>query len=75
MEAKLRDAPGLREKCRQRTTSVHIKDPRIRLDRHAEVIPVDATMMNLHLPSKRHSGRENKEMTHSARPDFGLVGS
>lgn len=40
-------APGLRQKYLQRTTSVHMNEPRMRLERHAEDMAVDATITNL----------------------------
>ena len=43
----LADIPGLRENFRQKTTSVHMNEPRIRLDKQAEVIAVEATITNL----------------------------
>ena len=39
--------PGSRPHRLQRTTSPHMKDPRMMLERQAEVIAHDATMTNL----------------------------
>jgi len=41
---------GSKANFRQKMTSVHMKDPRIKLDKQAEVIPVDATIMNSMIP-------------------------
>ncbi len=42
-----RCAPGSRPNFRHNTTKPHIKDPRSMLDRHAEHMAADVTMMNL----------------------------
>ena len=40
-------SPGFNANFRQKITRVHMNDPSIRLDKQADVIPVDATIMNL----------------------------
>lgn len=70
--------PGFKANFRQKITNVHMKEPRIKLDRHAEVIPVEATMMNLFIKCKIgrqsiHANHFLKQPTHSISPDFGFV--
>ena len=65
--------PGFKSYFRQRTTSVHMKEPRIRLDRQADVIPVVATMMNL--ICVQYGLESTSRQTYSASPDFGFCGS
>jgi len=43
---------GLRLNFRQNITSVHMKEPRIRLDSAADNIPVDATIINSRAPER-----------------------
>jgi hypothetical protein len=42
------NVPGFSEYLRQNNTKVHMKDPKSRLERHAEDIEVQTTMMNLY---------------------------